>query len=123
MVYMSSSAFVPTVRTPTTPLPRIANLPRPWPLEPLVTAAINHHTPWNAGHGSKRMPTYKPTAIHNALGLSGATLRRAQERGLTDLQAERFAWMLDLEPARVWPGWFDYPLTPEDRAGIELEMA
>jgi len=62
-----------------------------WPLEPLLAAA-----------GLSR------AALGRQLRLAGHTMRAASRRGLSDVQADRWAVRLGLHPVEVWgSAWFE----------------
>jgi hypothetical protein len=66
-----------------------------WPVEPLMAA----------------LGITYPAHLAEACGMSGTTLRKVLEHGLSDLQADRYALRNGLHPAIVWgPRWDDWAL-------------
>ena len=62
---------------------------RRWPLEPLLEAV-----------GGRRAVVFE-------CRVSGATVDRWAEVGLSDYQADRSACRAGLNPSAIWPDWFD----------------
>lgn len=112
---------VPPVRRINERLPRHATSPRRWRLEPLLDLAIIRYQPIVERNGDRLM--YSHEAVKQALGISGTTAQRIDERGLTDEQADRFAIMLGYHPSEVWgPEWFYSAMTPDDWYEVNEEM-
>lgn len=55
--------------------------------------------------------------------MGGVQYRQAIDRGLTELQADRWAVKLGLLPWMVWPAWLDDALTPCEAPGCDRRFA
>jgi hypothetical protein len=85
--------------------------PKPFPFEPLGAAigaqlhVREHNGTGGPLHGLKGL-------VASALGVDFRHLKRAQNDGLSVLQADRYACRVNLHPAEVWPEW-DLSREPE----------
>lgn len=69
-----------------------------WPIAPLLDL----------------VPGRNHTALLQRAGVSGSTIAKAAEDGLTDRQADNWATTLGYHPSMVWHGWDQAALTPLD---------